>query len=572
MSFLEVSKLLNVFDKNQKKELYFLFFLIIISMFLEVFSIGLIVPVMMSILNQDITTLLPLTEPILNYIGSYKNKDLVIFTSLALVCSYFVKNLYLLFFLKIVGDYLAKIERKIKSQLFNKYISHKHYNYFKTNSSKLLSNITIDIPIVVTAVRSLLILLAEGTIALGIFALLFLFEPVMMMFNFILIIIGLFFFNIYSKKKVNNISIKRKKFTDELFLTLNNSFDSIKEINVFNKNAFFQKIFDKSNSEIYNINKKFHVIQGLPKIFYEFIGVFMLMVLIVFMTLAFKETNMMLSFLALAGASAFRLIPSANRMLNTYQYLGYAQKSVQVIKEELKKDIEIEKQKKHTLSFKDRISFKDVSFKYDTRNSYVLKNINFELKKPDKILLYGETGAGKSTFVEILLGLLKPTKGRVEVENHDINLNFKEWTKNIGYIPQKVTLIDGSLLSNIAFGIEKENINKKLLDEAIGLAELDKFIKKLPDGLETNVGEFGSKLSGGQIQRIGIARAIYRNPEILILDEATNALDEDTEQKVISNLLTKFKDKIMICISHNKALLGKIDYKFKIENAQLISI
>ena len=185
--------------------------------------------------------------------------------------------------------------------------------------------------------RSLLILLAEGTIALGIFALLFLFEPVMMMFNFILIIIGLFFFNIYSKKKVNNISIKRKKFTDELFLTLNNSFDSIKEINVFNKNAFFQKIFDKSNSEIYNINKKFHVIQGLPKIFYEFIGVFMLMVLIVFMTLAFKETNMMLSFLALAGASAFRLIPSANRMLNTYQYLGYAQKSVQVIKEELKR-------------------------------------------------------------------------------------------------------------------------------------------------------------------------------------------------------------------------------------------
>ena len=223
------------------------------------------------------------------------------------------------------------------------------------------------------------------------------------------------------------------------------------------------------------------------------------------------------------------------------------------------------------MSFKDRISFKDVSFKYDTRNSYVLKNINFELKKPDKILLYGETGAGKSTFVEILLGLLKPTKGRVEVENHDINLNFKEWTKNIGYIPQKA-LIDGSLLSNIAFGIEKENINKKLFDEAIGLAELDKFIKKLPDGLETNVGEFGSKLSGGQIQRIGIARAIYRNPEILILDEATNALDEDTEQKVISNLLTKFKDKIMICISHNKALLGKIDYKFKIENAQLISI
>lgn len=572
MSFLEVSKFLSIFDKKQKKELYLLLILIVVAMLLEVFSIGLIIPVMMSILNQDFTALIPFAQPIIEYFESYSNKNLIIFTSLALVSSYFLKNLYLLFFLKVEGKYLAKIERKIKSELFKKYISHKHYNFFKLNSSKLISNITVDIPIVVTAIRSLLTFLAEGAIAIGIFALLFFFEPLMMLFNFILILIGLFFFNVYSKEKVKDISYRRKKFTDDLFLTLNNSFDSIKEINVFDKNDFFQKVFDKSNYEIYRINKKFHVIQGLPKIFYEFIGVFMLMILIVIMTISFKDTNSMLSFLALAGASAFRLIPSANRILNTYQYLGYAQKSVQVIKDEFKKDVTEEKQNKKIVSFENDIIFKDVSFKYNTRNDYVLKDINFKLKKPDKVLLYGETGAGKSTFVEILLGLLKPTNGRVEVESKDVNLNFKEWTKHIGYIPQKVTLIDGSLISNIAFGVEKAKINKELLGEAVKLAELNKFINTLPYGLDTNVGEFGSKLSGGQIQRIGIARAIYRNPEILILDEATNALDEDTEQKVISNLLTKYKDKIMICISHNKTLLGKIDNKFKIENAQLISI
>ena len=572
MKFSEISNLVGILGKRQKQELYFLFVLIIVSMFLEVFSIGLIVPVMMSILNQDMTSLFPFIQPVIDYFGSQNSKELIIFTSLILVGSYFFKNLYLLFFLNMEGNYLSKIDREIKSQLFKNYISYQHYNYFKSNSSKLVSNLTVDTAIVSTAIRSLITFLAEITIALGIFALLFYFEPIMMLFNFFLIVTGLIFFNSYAKDKIKTMSFARKNFTDNLFLILNNSFDSVKEINVFNKNSFFQNIFDKNNFEIFKISKKFHVMLGLPKIFYEFVGVLMLMILIVIMTLTFKDTNTMLSFLALAGASSFRLIPSANRLLGAYQYLSYAQKSILVISEELKKNTLKVPVIKQSINFKDNIIFKNVSFKYDSRDNYVLKNVNLKLKKPDKVLIYGETGVGKSTFVEILLGLLKPTNGSVEVENKDVNLNFKEWTKNIGYIPQKVTLIDGSLLSNIAFGIDKKGINDKLLKEAINLAEIEQFINKLPDGLDTNVGEFGSKLSGGQIQRIGIARAIYRNPEILILDEATNALDEITEQKVITKILKKFDDKILICISHNKHLLNKIHNKYKIENAQLVSI
>ena len=170
-----------------------------------------------------------------------------------------------------------------------------------------------------------------------------------------------------------------------------------------------------------------------------------------------------------------------------------------------------------------------------------------------------------------LLGLLKPTKGSIEVDNKDVNLNFKEWSKYIGYIPQKVTLIDGSILSNIAFGVEENEININLLEDAIKLSEINSFLDRLPDGINTNVGEFGSKLSGGQIQRLGIARAVYRNPDVLILDEATNALDETTEQKVFSNILKKFKDKALIVITHNKSLLGELN-KFKIENSKLISL
>jgi ABC-type multidrug transport system fused ATPase/permease subunit len=340
---------------------------------------------------------------------------------------------------------------------------------------------------------------------------------------------------------------------------------------VFNKNLFFENIFNKSNHAIYKINKKFHVIQGLPKIFYEFMGVFLLMTLILIMTFSFKDKNMMIAFLALAGASAFRLIPSANRILVSYQYLGFAEKSLTLINNELRVITKDNIKKDQHINFQNIVEFKNVSFKYENRNNYVLKDINLKIKKNDKLLFYGETGSGKSTFIELLLGLLKPTKGSIEVDNKDVNLNFKEWSKYIGYIPQKVTLIDGSILSNIAFGVEENEININLLEDAIKLSEINSFLDRLPDGINTNVGEFGSKLSGGQIQRLGIARAVYRNPDVLILDEATNALDETTEQKVFSNILKKFKDKALIVITHNKSLLGELN-KFKIENSKLISL
>ena len=165
-----------------------------------------------------------------------------------------------------------------------------------------MSNIIVDIPIVVTAIRSLLLFFAELTVVIGLFGLLFFVEPLMMLFNFI-VIIGLLFFNTYSKNKLTDISSIRKKSTDELFLTLNNGFDSVKEINLFNKNNFFEKIFSKNNNEIYSVNKKFHVYQGLPKIFYEFLGVFMLMAIIILMAVNLKDVNLMITFLAVAGAS-----------------------------------------------------------------------------------------------------------------------------------------------------------------------------------------------------------------------------------------------------------------------------
>lgn len=211
MSLSIISKYNNIFDKKEKKELFFFFSLIIITMVLEVFSIGLIIPVIMSIMNQDVSSAVPFLKPFFIILDGYNSQEVIIFTSLMLVLAYLLKNLYLIFFLKIEGNYLSKIEKNLKTKIFHKYLSHQHYTYFKTNSSKLLSNITMDVAIVVQAYKNFLTLMAEITVAIGIFALLFYVEPIMMLFNLVIIIAGLFFFNLYSKQKVKNLSFSRKK-------------------------------------------------------------------------------------------------------------------------------------------------------------------------------------------------------------------------------------------------------------------------------------------------------------------------------------------------------------------------
>jgi ABC-type bacteriocin/lantibiotic exporter with double-glycine peptidase domain len=216
------------------------------------------------------------------------------------------------------------------------------------------------------------------------------------------------------------------------------------------------------------------------------------------------------------------------------------------------------------------INISNVSFKYGNNKDYILKDVNLKINYNDKILISGKSGSGKSTLIELILGLLKPTSGSIKVDRQCVNKNFKNWAKKIGYVSQKVALIDDTILANIAFGIDKDKVDMDLINKSIDVSELRSFIDNLPNGIETSVGEMGSKLSGGQSQRLGIARAIYKNPEILILDESTNAVDEETQSKIVKNLLNDFKNKILLFISHDNSLSGFINQKLKVENSKLI--
>ena len=569
-----IRKMMDVIDPKQKKLLLYLLFLIFLSMFFETFGIGLIIPLVTSI--TDYSSIVSNVNYLnyLNFLGINSQKDLIIFSGSFLLFFFIIKNTFLFYFLYIEGAYASKIHKNIKTKLFNLYISQDYYNFFKKNSPRLVSNIKTDSAIFTQALKNALLLTAEITIALGILILLFFIEPLLLIINFSIIIAGMFFFRFFSKKKSADLGRYRKVVEDEIFFHLNNGFKSIKEINVYNSNKYFEDTFDSANEKMFHVDRKFHVIQGIPRLFYEILGIISLITLIVYLAIVNTNYESTITFLAVSGASVFRLVPSANRILNSLQYLSYAQKSIEVIHEEFnflnsknKKSRNYDK-----FEFSNEIHLKNISFQYHSRNEPIIKNVDFIIKNNDKVGILGATGSGKSTLIELIIGLLEPTKGAVEVNKKNIYNYFKDWTKRIGYVPQNISIIDTDIKSNIAFGVEENNIDETMMNKAIEVACLEKLVKRLPQGLNTFIGENGSELSGGQIQRIGIARAIYKKPEVLILDESTNALDVDIEKQVILNLKNFFSNKIMIVISHNKEIFSNFDKIMQFQNGELIGI
>jgi ABC-type multidrug transport system fused ATPase/permease subunit len=290
------------------------------------------------------------------------------------------------------------------------------------------------------------------------------------------------------------------------------------------------------------------------------------------MILQGKQLNVIVPILGVFISAAFRMLPSLNRIMSSTQNIKYTQPVINLIYDELENLNNFTKiTNNNILPFNNEIILSNIKFYYNNNKKTILDNISFNIKKGQSIGIIGQSGAGKSTIVDIILGLLNITKGSVLVDGIDISTSITSWQNNIGYVPQNIYLIDDSIIKNIAFGIEDEDINIERVNHTIELAQLSEFIDSLELGINSIVGDRGSKLSGGQKQRIGIARALYRNPQILILDEATSALDNETEHdfmKAINNLKGSITT---IIIAHRLSTVANSDYIYVLENGRLIN-
>ena len=288
-----------------------------------------------------------------------------------------------------------------------------------------------------------------------------------------------------------------------------------------------------------------------------------------------REVFDIIQYLGVFVVASFRLVPGISRILSSYQVIRYIEPSVKILLSEYdfknnsqSKKISINK-KDSPLIFNKEIKLKNISFSYSLRKEFFLSKISIDIKKGDFVGIIGQTGSGKSTLINLLIGLLEPNGGEVMVDNLNIKSNLSGWHKKIGYVPQSVYLIDDTIRKNIAFGLQEENINDDLIQKAIEKANLKIFLSSLKDGVETVVGEKGIRISGGQQQRIGIARALYRDPEILILDEATSSLDQATEKKIMESVNSLKKNKTIIVITHRLITVQNCDKIFMLDKGKI---
>ena len=358
---------------------------------------------------------------------------------------------------------------------------------------------------------------------------------------------------------------------------VNQVFGAIKDVKILAREKYFTNEFNNETKGAEQLNFFSEVISKIPRLAMEIFAVITILLVALLFISSGKSIETMIPFLGLLGIATIRVIPSFGSITNTLGKMRRSIVSFNLIVKELE-DLEIYGKNKKNFNLtnekdlfsKKNIEIKNVSYEYPNSKTKILKNISLTIKSGNYIAIIGKTGSGKSTLANIMIGLLEPSEGEICAGTNNIKNNYLMWQKRIAYIPQDVYLIDDTIKRNVAFGISDKEIDEAKVKNSIKLAQLSDFIKDLPSGLNTLVGDRGIRISGGQRQRLGIARALYRNSEILVLDEATSALDLETEKKLIKDIESLRSDFTLIAVTHRLSAIKNCDEVFLLSNGQLI--
>jgi ATP-binding cassette subfamily C protein len=411
--------------------------------------------------------------------------------------------------------------------------------------------------------ESFLGLIADSFITLGMYVLILYVEPAgTIILSSTYLVASTVYFMIFNKqlKRWGLIRINLDKKFSKLILE---SIGAIKNIILNDLSKKFTSYYESQNKVKAKYNS-YHLTAGqLPRIYFELVAIISIISFIIYLIYSGIDSESLIITLTVFGAVAFKLLPSANKIITNFQNIRYYRGSLDNIYDETK---ELKKSwktqdKDEKFKFQSSIEIENISFSYD-KQSDLINNLNFKINKGELIGVYGKSGQGKSTLIDILTGLIKPQSGQIKCDGISIHENIKSWQSIIGYVPQSVYLFDESILKNIIFNQDKFDENQ--INNAINKSGLTEWIEELPDGIQTNVGDEGAKISGGQKQRIGIASSIYKNPDILILDEPTSSLDLETESDILNNIRNLKGDKTIILISHKKSIIDQCDKVLKL--------
>jgi len=541
--------------------------MMILASLLEIAGIGMIT-VFASIVAHPGTILERDTlGSFLEAVGIATNDDLLIYGAIFLILIFLIKNSYIVFFKYIKARFLWNRFSIIGNNLFKQYMKGPYEFHMHRNSSELLRNITQETQYLITNVLSPgLIIAMESILILSIFIFLLIIQPVITIGVAVIIGGGAGLFLKFIKNRTKKYGIIAQEERKMMIHSVNEGLGGLKDARVLGREDWFAERF-KGRITNYSRSRIFKEFTSkITKPVLETIGVTGILLIALLLFMQSKTIESVIPLLTLFGATTIRLMPSIRELVTNFTSIRYYSYTIHPIYDDmvkLKRDIKISRSNNFEivkpLRLKHSVSFQHVSYRYPGSSCDVISDLTLEIPRGSSVGFMGISGAGKTTLADLLLGLLKPQQGQILVDGADIHDNISGWYKSIGYISQSTFLADTTVKQNIAFGLRDDDIDEEKLYNAVRAAHLDSFINGLRDGINTVVGERGIRLSGGQRQRVGIARAMYNDPEVLLMDEATSALDNLTEQYVMEAINSLKGERTIIMIAHRLTTVKNCD-------------
>ena len=570
-----IKKLNFLLEKKHKKQVLVLSILLFIGILFEMLSLGMLIPAIGLMVKPNLIQEIKFLKLIFNFFGNPTQKILVIWGMVLMVAIYLVKSIFLIFLTWKQSNFSNNLSTNLSRRLFEGYLNQPYIFHINTNSSILLRNIQSDIAGFTAVAQNTITILLEFSILIGIAFILILTEPIGAITIGLYLFLASFIFQKITKGRLLKLGFDKQNIAVYVNKYLLQGLNGVKDIKIYGREKYFTNKFSQYNNIFSQIITKIYTLTMIPRLYLELLSISGLAGLVIAIVIQDKPIDFIVTTMGIFAAASYRMIPSVNRILSSLQIIRSSMPSIDNLYLEFTKientrnELNIIKGNETAFNFENRVEIRNVNYNYLNVDKTTLKNINIIINKGDFIGIIGPSGSGKSTFIDIILGLLKPSSGEIFIDNFNIKTNIRYWQKLIGYVPQNIYLIDDTIKANIAFGLNDEDISDYLLNKCIKSAQLHEFIMSLENGINTIVGERGARLSGGQRQRIGIARALYHNPEILILDEATSSLDNDTENRIMNDINQLKGNKTIILIAHRLSTLNNCDKIIKIINGEL---
>ncbi len=574
-------KLMILLDKKQKRKMVILIFLMLIGAILETLGVSMILPVMEIVLEENAVESKRYLQVICDVFNiAYEDtKSLMILVMVGLVVIFTLKNLFLFFQQKVQLKFVYTNQFSTSRRMMINFMQRPYEYYLNADTAVIQRSITSDVNNMYGLILALLQLISEAIVFVCLVAVSLAADVWMSITVAVLLIVVLLVIKCILKPIMKRAGEENQDFYSGLFKWINQSVMGIKEIKIANKENYFINEYAKCGAGYVSAVQRYNLYNATPRLLIETVAIAGMILYMMVRLLNGAEIIDIMPQLTLLAMVAMRLIPCANRINNHLTSISYfepflmgasdnlqeeiSDENINYDEEAYQEKIEVEK-----LDVKESILLKDITYKYPNTEVLIFDHANMEIPIGKSVGIVGTSGSGKTTVVDIMLGLLQLQSGEILADGVEVREQYSAWLKNIGYIPQTIFMIDDSIRKNVAFGYAEEDIDDEKVWRALKEAQLDEFVRGLPDGLDTGIGERGIRISGGQRQRIGIARALFEDPEVLVLDEATSALDNDTEAAIMDSINRLHGKKTLVIIAHRLQTIEKCDMVYRIENGK----